>query len=265
MSREKEASRPSTDAVFQTWLSAGSCASPAPEKRWPHCRARGRMIAAPSAPSSRPAPARMRRGEGEQILGRTSSRIMLMTRRSAGAFSTRESDDMTRDADFKRLVRARMTETDESYLQARTAMTQRPTPAHLQAVPATPKPAPDGAESVIVSLARSRSVQQFFDGGRLRSIPVKRTKRMAVLLVLVALFEPGRTYTEAEVSQILHEVDDDHAYLRRELVNAGYLTRDAGVYTLASAPPARDARWAQEYPSDEGEVFAALWRRSVRG
>lgn len=61
---------------------------------------------------------------------------------------------------------------------------------------------------------------------------------------------------------MLAEVHEDPAYPRCELVNVGCLRREAGEYTLASAPPARDARWAQEFPRVEADVFAALWQRT---
>jgi hypothetical protein len=43
-------------------------------------------------------------------------------------------------------------------------------------------------------------------------------------------FELGRTYPEREVDAILKSVHDDHAALRRYLVDDGFLTREAGVY-----------------------------------
>lgn len=61
---------------------------------------------------------------------------------------------------------------------------------------------------------------------------------------------------------MLAEVHKDSAYLRRELVNVGCLRREAGESTLAPAPPARDARWTQEFPREEADVFAALWQRT---
>lgn len=157
---------------------------------------------------------------------------------------------MTRDADFKKLVRARMAASDETYLQARTELMQtqpaiEQPPTDRAAYP-IPKGAPSPlAQDPIIPTALGRSVRQFFDDGRLRTIPTKRTKRMAVPLVLVT----PRTYPEAEVSRMLAEVHEDHAYLRRELVNVGCLRREAGECTLAPAPPARDVRWARSFPA----------------
>lgn len=74
---------------------------------------------------------------------------------------------------------------------------------------------------------------------------------MAVLLELIARFEPRRRYPEKEVNAILRSVHDDFASLRRELVNVGYLEREDGVYTLATSVPERDPRWAHEFPDWE--------------
>lgn len=73
---------------------------------------------------------------------------------------------------------------------------------------------------------------RWFDkDGRLRAMPAQRAKRAAVLEQVVERFEARRSYPEREVNAILREVfPDDIAYLRRELVSSGLLTRDHGVY-----------------------------------
>ena len=43
-------------------------------------------------------------------------------------------------------------------------------------------------------------------------------------------FEPGRKSAEREVDAVLKEIHDDHAALRRYLVDDGFMTREAGVY-----------------------------------
>ncbi len=66
---------------------------------------------------------------------------------------------------------------------------------------------------------------RFIRGGRLVSIPTARTKRLLVLDHLARLFEPGSTYTEAEVNQALRAWHEDYAALRRYLVDEGFLRR----------------------------------------
>lgn len=43
-------------------------------------------------------------------------------------------------------------------------------------------------------------------------------------------FEPGRSYPEPEVNEILERCHDDIAALRRYLVDEGFPTREGGVY-----------------------------------
>ena len=66
--------------------------------------------------------------------------------------------------------------------------------------------------------------------GRLRTIPTKHSKLLVVLDHLAQEFEPGRTYPEAEVNQILLRFHPDYAALRRYLVENAFLTREDNVY-----------------------------------
>jgi hypothetical protein len=75
-----------------------------------------------------------------------------------------------------------------------------------------------------------RVLSTFLKDGRLVVMPAKRSKRLVVLDHLAQQFEPGRTYTEAEVNAKLARFDDDYAALRRHLVDEGFMTRQASVY-----------------------------------
>ena len=66
--------------------------------------------------------------------------------------------------------------------------------------------------------------------GTLHTIPTKRAKRLVVLDHLSQAFEPGRRYTEAEVSAQLEKVHPDYAALRRYLVDDQFLAREGGEY-----------------------------------
>lgn len=68
------------------------------------------------------------------------------------------------------------------------------------------------------------------EDGRLRSIPSKQSKLLVVLDRLAQEFEPGRTYTEAEVNEILTRFHPDFAALRRYLVEHDFMTREDNVY-----------------------------------
>lgn len=100
-------------------------------------------------------------------------------------------------------------------------------------------------------------VRAFFDGDRLRQIPASRKKRVIVLQRLLERFVPGQDYSEREVNELLKAAHDDFATLRRELVDYGFMSRDRGIYRVASTLPERGATVAQEV-GNEDHWFAKL-------
>ena len=76
--------------------------------------------------------------------------------------------------------------------------------------------------------------RNFFEGGRLKQIPARRSKRNVVLNVIARSFSPGCTYAESEVNDILTGFHPDFCTLRRELVMARLLKREAGRYWRTS-------------------------------
>lgn len=77
-------------------------------------------------------------------------------------------------------------------------------------------------------------LRHYFRGGRLREIPVRRAKRLVILERLALEFEPGVRYPEREVNAVLKRFHDDHAALRRYLVDEGFLSRERGQYWRSS-------------------------------
>jgi hypothetical protein len=69
-------------------------------------------------------------------------------------------------------------------------------------------------------------VRALFSRGRLVEIPRAPELRLELLRHLAERFEPGRAYAEGEVNAVLRDVHDDHAALRRYLVDARLLVRD---------------------------------------
>lgn len=128
---------------------------------------------------------------------------------------------MTSRPNFKALVRARMEETGQNFTSARAALLE------------------ERAAEILAqreeALAEHRLVvSRFFTGEKFSTWPSKRKPRAHVLLFLVNFFVPGRIYREKEVNQILGALWSDFAYLRREMVEYGYLERNAqGDYWLA--------------------------------
>lgn len=160
---------------------------------------------------------------------------------------------MTLNQDFKTLIRTKMAQTGQNYTAARAELIQERAEQFAQAE----------------SLHRT-VVSRFYKNGALTSFPAKRTSRAHVLLYLVNFFEPGMQYTEKEINTILQGCWDDYAYLRRELVEYGYLVRDASgqVYRLAQLAPNRwdtvlhaeapewEALWLPGYLAGNTEKFA---------
>jgi hypothetical protein len=96
--------------------------------------------------------------------------------------------------------------------------------AFTQAARAAAPPPPDDDDDV-PSVLRA-----FVRDGRITSIPAQHSKRLVLLDMLSQQFEPGRRYSEPEVNAVLQRWHDDHAALRRYLVDDGFLDRDAGQY-----------------------------------
>jgi hypothetical protein len=73
-------------------------------------------------------------------------------------------------------------------------------------------------------------IERFMPGGRLVQMPARRSRRLVVLDHVARMFEPGRHFPEREVNDVLREVYDDYATLRRSLVDEGFLARKDGDY-----------------------------------
>ena len=74
-------------------------------------------------------------------------------------------------------------------------------------------------------------LRRFFSAeGRLLDMPTRRAKRLLVLDHVAQRFEPGRRYGWREVDEVLKAVHDDHAALRRYLVDEGFLSREDDTY-----------------------------------
>jgi ADP-ribosyl-[dinitrogen reductase] hydrolase len=73
--------------------------------------------------------------------------------------------------------------------------------------------------------------------GKLTHLPAKYEARLEVLAWVAEPIQAGVAYKEAEINDLLRGHEVDHVTLRRYLVDYGFLTRQAGIYALASAPP----------------------------
>jgi hypothetical protein len=88
----------------------------------------------------------------------------------------------------------------------------------------------------VASDAWERQVlRSFFEGERLKEIPSMRKKRQVILKWLMSQFEQGRTYTEAQINDVIKRHHPDSATLRREFIANKLMQRENGVYWRVSS------------------------------
>jgi hypothetical protein len=82
----------------------------------------------------------------------------------------------------------------------------------------------------------AKVLRAFVVDGRLASIPAQERKRQVIMRYLrERVFEEDRDYPEKEVNQRLALFHPDVASLRRYMVDAGLVTREAGMYRRAES------------------------------
>jgi hypothetical protein len=86
------------------------------------------------------------------------------------------------------------------------------------------------ANQVVGLLLASDRLRVFVRDGRIVTIPARLARRRLLLDAVAQGFEPGVRYPERVVSSFLAQLYDDHAALRRYLVDEGFLSRDHGEY-----------------------------------
>jgi hypothetical protein len=86
---------------------------------------------------------------------------------------------------------------------------------------------PAGGIITLMDLNRDlpSQLRPFVRDGRITAMPAKRAARLLLLDQVAQAFEPGRRYQELTVNQILKAFYDDHAALRRYLVDEDLLSR----------------------------------------
>ena len=115
--------------------------------------------------------------------------------------------------------------------------------------PGAPGATPDQPRRRLTEL--EKVLRAFVRDGRLVSIPAKPKKRELLLpFILEQCFPEDREYEEKEVNQRLALLHRDVASLRRYLIDARLMTREAGIYRRSA--PAADSGVDQEATSGTG-------------
>lgn len=95
---------------------------------------------------------------------------------------------------------------------------------------------------------RSKVISTFFPHGILEKLPAQHKKRLIVLERFAVGFQPGRRYTELEVTGLIRPLFDDYCTVRRLLVDEGLIRREGSTYwreddgKRESKPPAQKER-----------------------
>jgi hypothetical protein len=129
---------------------------------------------------------------------------------------------------IRRLQQGGLVAVQDGSLRARTGSFKESVRSHA----ATPAP----AEPLDPDRQRDLILRTFIADGRLTQIPAAQAKRTVVLEHIVSSFEPGVRYPEREVDAVLRAWHDDHAALRRYLVDSGLLSRSDNVYWRSGGP-----------------------------
>ena len=77
---------------------------------------------------------------------------------------------------------------------------------------------------------RQNIIKNFFEYGKLKTIPVQRKKRQIILQEIAKAFEMDREYTEKEVNLIIADFHDDFCTLRREFIMERMFERENSLY-----------------------------------
>ena len=80
-------------------------------------------------------------------------------------------------------------------------------------------------------------LKTYFEGDRLKEIPLRYKKQRIILAKLVEQFQPGVRYPEKEVNEIFKRFHPDCAALRRYMIDHRFMARENNIYWRLETPP----------------------------
>jgi hypothetical protein len=98
----------------------------------------------------------------------------------------------------------------------------------------TPEQVASIADTVEGEEWERKVLRTYLIDGRLTRIPATSKKRNVILKWLVAQFEPGVRYPEAQLNEVIKRYHPDTATLRRELIINKLMQRENGIYWRVS-------------------------------
>jgi hypothetical protein len=75
-----------------------------------------------------------------------------------------------------------------------------------------------------------RILRNWVRDGRIIHIPAQEKKKQILIRWVAGQIDPARRWTEREFSEWLSQFNEDYAFLRRYLVDSGYMARENGIY-----------------------------------
>ncbi|MBO7385062.1 MAG: metalloregulator ArsR/SmtB family transcription factor [Clostridia bacterium] len=90
-------------------------------------------------------------------------------------------------------------------------------------------------EELREELYRRKVIDTFMPGGYCERLPAQLKKRIIIYRLIFDRFEPGKSYSEKQVNDIISQLHGDYCTVRRDMVDMGWFTRDRGVYTCTNA------------------------------
>jgi biotin operon repressor len=97
----------------------------------------------------------------------------------------------------------------------------------------TPKRVKELASQAAVDDDTRDVLRAFFEGPRLRALPVQRRKKEIVLEEVLRRIPRRKEYAEPELNRFIEVVFDDYCTVRREWIMGKYMSREGQVYRLA--------------------------------
>lgn len=82
---------------------------------------------------------------------------------------------------------------------------------------------------------QEKTLKDFFEDGKLISIPTTHSKRLHVLKFLVSKLEYNRIYSEKEINEFISQFHGDFCTIRREFIMNKLMVRNGGKYKVVAA------------------------------
>lgn len=79
---------------------------------------------------------------------------------------------------------------------------------------------------------REKVITNFFEYGKLKSIPAQRKKKKICLEEISKSFEAGKIYDEKEINEIILTYFDDYCTIRRDMIGEKILCREGTKYRV---------------------------------